>query len=144
MYKKLTIILAVILLALAADRIIFTSTGPKVKLEPEVLRASESSSLEINVYRANLLGLKVPFSSVEVRFAVEDGANLIELVSESTEGSVRVRSKGVEGEAVVGIYSLKSGLQIKRVLIKILPRDVAGKKNRKEMYQAVLAFLLEP
>jgi hypothetical protein len=35
-----------------------------------------------------------------------------------------VRSKGVEGEAVIGIYSLKSGAQISRVLIKIMPGNL--------------------
>jgi hypothetical protein len=73
-----------------------------------------------------MLGLKVPFSNVDVRFVIQEGANLVELVSESSEGSVTVRSKGIEGEAIVGIYSLKSGVEIKRVLIKILPRDVAA------------------
>ena len=126
MYKKLTIILAVILLVLIADRLIFTSSDIKVVLEPEVLKASTNSSLQIKVYRTNLLGFKVPFSSIEVRFAVEEGGNLVEMINESTEGTVTIRSKGIEGEAVVGIYSLKSGLQIKRVLIKIMPRDVAN------------------
>jgi len=126
LYKKLTIILAVILLVLIADRLIFTSSDIKVVLEPEVLKASTNSSLQIKVYRTNLLGFKVPFSSIEVRFAVEEGGNLVEMINESTEGTVTIRSKGIEGEAVVGIYSLKSGLQIKRVLIKIMPRDVAN------------------
>jgi hypothetical protein len=37
----------------------------------------------------------------------------------------KIRSKGIEGEAIVGIYNLRSGLQITRVLIKIVPRDYA-------------------
>jgi hypothetical protein len=36
-----------------------------------------------------------------------------------------VKSKGKEGEAVVGIYSLKSGVELYKILIKILPKDVA-------------------
>jgi hypothetical protein len=125
LYKKLTIIFAVILLALIADRVIFTSTGVKIELKPEVLRASENSQLEIEVFRQNMLGFMVPFSTVDVRFAIEDGINLVEIVNESSEGSVTIRSKGIEGEAVVGIYSLKSGIQLKKVLVKILHRDVA-------------------
>lgn len=105
---------------------IFTSTEAKVEVKPEVLRASNNSQLEIIVFRANMLGFKVPFSKVEVRFVITEGANLIEILSESTEGKVTVRSKGIEGEASVGIYSIKSGLEIKKVLIKILPRDVAA------------------
>jgi len=118
-------LLAVILLALVADRLIFTSSGIRIKLEPEVLRASNNSELEINVYRSNLLGFGVPFGKVEVRFVIEEGINLVEIVNESTDGYAKIRSKGKEGEAVIGIYNIKSGLQISRVLIKILPRDFA-------------------
>lgn len=72
-----------------------------------------------------MLGWKVPFSVVDVRFQIEEGAGLVTLDNESSEGNVTVKSKGIEGEAIVGIYSVKSGMQIQRVLIKILPRDVA-------------------
>lgn len=97
----------------------------KIKLEPEVLRARNNSELEINVYRSNLLGFGVPFGKVEVRFVVEEGANLVEIISESPNGKARIRSKGIEGEAVIGIYNIKSGMQISRVMIKIMPRDFA-------------------
>jgi len=125
--KKLVIILAVILFGLLTDRFIFTSNDLKIDMKPEVLRASRNSEIEITVYRLNLLNFKVPLSRVEVRFGVEDGANLVELENESSEGTVKVRSKGIEGEASIGIYSLKSGFQIKKIFIKILPRDVANK-----------------
>lgn len=94
-------------------------------MEPPVLRASENSKTEIRVYRSNMLGFRVPFSVVDVRFTIEEGTNLVKLENESSEGTVIVRAKGLEGEAIIGIYSIKSGLQIQRVLIRILPRDVA-------------------
>ncbi|MCI0450753.1 MAG: hypothetical protein L0Y79_13410 [Chlorobi bacterium] len=121
MNKRLVIILSVVFLALLTDRFIFTTSGAKVKLEPEVLRASVNSELKIQVYASNLLGFKVPFREVNVRFVIEEGANLIEILNESANGTAVIRSKGLEGEAVVGIYSLNSGLQVSRVLIKILP-----------------------
>jgi len=125
MYKKLTIILAVVLLLLASEKVIFTSNDVKFEVKPEVLRANPNSELEIEVYRINMLGFKVPFSSVEVRFQVEEGSNLVELHDESADGKVKVRSKGIEGEAIVAIYALRSGAVIKNILIKILPRDMA-------------------
>jgi hypothetical protein len=125
MYKKLAIILAVVLLFLASERVIFTSNDVKFEVKPEVLRANPNSELEIEVYRINMLGFKVPFSSVEVRFQVEEGNNLVELHDELADGKVKVRSKGIEGEAIVGIYALRSGAVIKKILIKILPRDMA-------------------
>ncbi len=103
----------------------FTTIGIKVELEPEVLRAYNTSEMEIIVCRSNMLGFKVPFSSVDLRFTIEEGYNLVEIVNESADGIARIRSKGIEGEAVVGIYSLKSGMQVSRVLIKILPKSTA-------------------
>jgi hypothetical protein len=94
-------------------------------MNPEVLKASSSSQLEINVYAVNMVGFKTPFSGVQVRFVVEEGKNLVELSNESPDGKVTVRSRGTEGEAIIGIYSLKSGAQISRVLVKIMPRDLA-------------------
>ncbi len=125
MYKKITIILAFILLALVADRLIFTTSDTEVDIQPAILRAAPNSELKINVYKSNIFGFKVPLSKVEVRFVIEEGANLVSLVNEDINGEVTVRSKGFEGEATVAIYSLKSGFQIKKVLIKILPRDLA-------------------
>jgi hypothetical protein len=125
MYKRLLLILAVILLVLLGDRFIFTSSDIKVDINPPVLRASTSSELTLSIYRVNLLGFKVPFSSIEAQFLIDEGKNLIEFNGEGTGNSIKVRSKGVEGEAAVGIYSIKSGMQIRKVLIKILPRDVA-------------------
>ena len=125
MYKKLIWILAVILILLLGDRFIMTSGDIKIEMKPEILRASTSSELEIRVYRINMLGFKVPFSKVDAQFLIEDGKNLIEFIGEGDGNSIKVRSKGVEGEASVGIYSVKSGMQIRKVLIKILPRDVA-------------------
>ena len=126
MYKKLTIFLAVILTALAADRVIFTSSDVKIDVSPEVLRASVNSEVLISVKRVNILGFEVPFSKVDAAFVIEDGANLVEFVGEPGNSSVKVRSKGIEGEAAIGIYSVKSGMQIRKVLLKILPRDVAA------------------
>lgn len=126
MYKKLTIILAVILIALAADRVIFTSSDVKIDVSPEVLRASVNSEVLISVKRVNILGFEVPFSKVDAAFVIEDGANVVEFVGEPGNSSVKVRSKGKEGEAAIGIYSVKSGMQIRKVLLKILPRDVAA------------------
>jgi len=124
MYKKLVWILAVVLLTLIADRLFFTSSDIKIEQTPEVLKASLHSEMMLEVYRTNILGLKVPFSKLEVYFVIEDGKNLIELVG-TESSSTKIRSKGVEGEAVLGIYSVKSGMQVRKIMISILPRDVA-------------------
>lgn len=101
----------------------FTSAGVKIELKPEVLKASVNSELTINVFPINTLGFKTPFGETNARFEIEQGANLIE-IREISPGVAQIRSKGIEGEATVGIYSLKSGILVQKLLIKILPRDV--------------------
>lgn len=71
-----------------------------------------------------MLGFENLLGKAEVRFEIEEGGNLIDL-SEAPNSSVQVRSKGIEGEAIIGIYSLHSGVQISKVLIKIFPMDKA-------------------
>lgn len=122
--KKLTVILAVILVLLVAERVLFNTSKVNVDIEPPYLRASTSSALNIKVYPVNMLGFKNLFGRLDVRFEIEEGGNLVEL-SEPSGNSVGVRSRGIEGEAVIGIYSLRSGVQVSRVLIKILPVDKA-------------------
>lgn len=125
MYKKLVWILAVILLILVAERIIFTSSDIKIDMKPEVLRASVNSEMMIEVYRVNIIGFRVPFSRIEAQFVIEEGKNLIELSGQKNGSSIRVRSKGVEGEATIGIYSVRSGMQIRKIIVNIQPRDMA-------------------
>lgn len=119
-------ILAVILAVLAADRLVFTSSDVRIDVAPEVLRASVNSEVLITVKRVNILGFEVPFSKVDAAFVIEEGASLVEFNGEPGSSFVKVRSKGKEGEATIGIYSVKSGMQIRKVLLKILPRDVAS------------------
>jgi len=105
--------------------LVFTSSDVRIDIAPEVLRASVNSEVLISVKRVNIFGFEVPFSKVDAAFVIEDGANLVEFAGEPGSSSVIVRSKGKEGEATIGIYSVKSGMQIRKVLLKILPRDVA-------------------
>jgi hypothetical protein len=110
------------LVLLLAERLIFNTTKVSVDIEPAYLRASTASSLNISVYPLNTLGFENPFGKADVRFEILEGGNLVDL-SETTGRSVRVRSKGIEGEAIIGIYSLRSGVQISKVLVKIFPMD---------------------
>ena len=111
------------MIGLLSDRFIFVSVKTDIEINPAVLHASENSQLTIRVYPVNLMGFKTPFGETNARFDIEQGANLIE-IKEVSAGIVNVRSKGIEGEAIVGVYSLKSGMLIQKVLIKILPRDL--------------------
>lgn len=107
-----------------AERLVFNTTKVNVDIEPAYLRASSSSSLNVAVYPVNMLGFRNLFGKADVRFEIEEGGNLVDLLN-VTGCTVNVRSKGIEGEAIIGIYSLSSGIQISKVLIKIFPMDKA-------------------
>jgi hypothetical protein len=109
---------------LIAQQIIFSTAKVNVDIEPPYLRASNVSSLTIKVYPVNKFGFRNLMGSSEVRFEVEQGENLI-VLEDATAESVKVRSKGIEGEAIVGIYSLRSGVMISKVLVKIIPLGTA-------------------
>lgn len=102
----------------------FHSVKVNVDIEPPYLKAGTLSELTIKVYPINTLGFRNPIGHSEVRFEVEEGGNLIELLHTTPE-AVTVKSKGIEGEAIVGIYTLRSGVMVSKVIIKILPLDKA-------------------
>jgi hypothetical protein len=119
--KKLTIILALILIGLLSERFLFHTVKINVEMDPSVLKASTSSRMTITIVSLNSLGFKTPFSKTEARFEIEEGTNLIEMEKFMENDKVIVHSKGLEGEAVIGIYSLKSGILLRKLLIKIVP-----------------------
>jgi len=109
---------------LLAERFIFTSVAVKIDTNPPVLRASFNSELKIRVLMVNSLGFKTPFSKTDARFEIEEGTNLVEIAREDPS-TVTIRSKGLEGEAIIGVYSLKSGTLLGKVLVKVLAQESA-------------------
>ncbi len=78
----------------------------------------------IEVIPINLIGIRTPLSKASSAFVIEEGTNLIEIIRQDNSYAV-IKSKGKEGEAVIGIYSVSSGVFIGRVLITILPGEMA-------------------
>jgi hypothetical protein len=123
--KKLTIFLAIILLGLLAERFAFRTVKVNVEMNPAFLRASTTSEMSLKIIPVNSLGFRTPFAHQKARFDIEEGANLIELVQTIEYDHAIVRSKGIEGEAIIGVYSLKSGMLLNKILIKIVTNDYA-------------------
>lgn len=123
--KKLTILLAIVLLGLLAERFVFRTVKVEVEMSSPFLRASPTSQLLLKIIPVNSLGFRTPFASRKARFDIEEGSNLIELVQTIEYDHAVIRSKGIEGEATVGIYSLKSGMLLNKIIIKIVSNDYA-------------------
>jgi len=111
-------------LALIIERVIFTTHRVKIDMDPAFLHAAENSELTLKVYPANLLGFKTPFKRADVQFVVEDGVNLVELAYTIGTNTAIIRSKGIEGEAIIGIYSVPTGIPVSKVVIKIVSSEL--------------------
>jgi len=125
--KKLTIFLAIILIGLLGERFVFRTVRVEIEMSPPFLRASPTSQLSLKIIPINSLGFRTPFAHQKARFDIEEGSNLIELIQTIEYDHAVVRSKGVEGEATVGVYSLNSGMLLNRISIKIVANDYAGR-----------------
>jgi len=90
-------------------------------MDPGVLKASPYSSMTITLQPLNPLGFKTPFSKIQARFEIEEGKNLIEMENFIESDKVIIRSKGIEGEVILGIYSIKTGILLRKLVIKIVP-----------------------
>lgn len=78
-----------------------------------------NSEVELEIYRINLLGFRVPFSKPDVLFTTEN-ENLISILQIESNKAI-ITSKGITGEAVVIIYSSENLIELKRVLIPVFP-----------------------
>lgn len=60
-----------------------------------------------------------------VDFRIEQGSNLVEFIPLKGGNKAVLRSKGQEGEVVIGIYLSENGLFVKTVIVKILSSGYA-------------------
>lgn len=93
-------------------------------MDPPFLKTSPYSQMVITIIPKNILGIKTPLSKTGVRFEIMEGSNLLELESFLDNDKAIVRSKGIEGEATIAIYSIKSGVLLNKLLIKIVRGDL--------------------
>lgn len=107
------------------ERVVFTTSKFHIETNPKILYAASRSELVIEVIPVNILGFRTPFSKASSVFVIEEGNNLVEIIPLEGVGSAVIKSKGKEGEVVIGIYSVKSGAFLGRVLVKILPGEMA-------------------
>jgi hypothetical protein len=107
-------------------------------MHPSALYAASHSELVIEVIPVNLIGFRTPFEKAASTYVIEEGKNLVEVIPAKEGTSAVVRSNGIQGEAIIGIYSIKSGEFLGRVLVKILPGEMAKTYFRTQPYQAFL------
>lgn len=107
------------------ERVVFTTSKFHIEMNPKILYAASRSELEIEVIPVNVIGFRTPFSKAPSAFVIEEGKNLVEIIQQEGAGSAIIKSIGKEGEVVIGIYSIKSGAFLGRVLVKILPGEMA-------------------
>jgi hypothetical protein len=91
----------------------------EVKYVPseELLVADDSSQLNIDVVPVNSFGNRALFRNVEADFFIEEGEELIDILSDRSETSrFTIKSKNTEGEVVILVKCKKSYLPVKIVI----------------------------
>lgn len=119
--KKTALILLFILIAFLAERFVFTTIEYVTYTEPEFLSASVNSELTISVTAHNRLGFRNILDGTDIDFIIEHGSNLVEVFCDKNSNRIKLLSKGVEGEVLIGIYIANSGIYLKTVVVRILP-----------------------
>jgi hypothetical protein len=83
----------------------------------ELLIADNSSLLNIDVVPINSFGKRALFRNVEADFFIEEGEELVDILSDRSETSrFTIRSKTMEGEVVILVKCKKSYLPVKIVI----------------------------
>lgn len=96
----------------------------KVEINPKLLYADINSQTEIKVIPINALGFNALFRTTECKFEIKEGRDLIEVISNNSSNcSLIIKSKGIEGKVGIMIYS-KHSLFPQYVEILIMPLRV--------------------
>jgi len=107
MDKKTLILVTVLLLFLAAflaHNYIFSIYETKILVDKPELYADGSSELVIAAVPINSLGFKPPFRQSYTKFAVEEGKELIDIVSlDETGGTIKIKAKFATGKVVIKV-----------------------------------------
>lgn len=83
----------------------------------ELLIADNNSILNIDVVPVNSLGKRALFRSAEANFYIEEGGDLIDILSDKMNTCrFTIKSKATEGEVVIMIKCQKSFLPVKMVI----------------------------
>jgi hypothetical protein len=105
MDKKLVIILSVAaaaVIVLLLHNYVFSIYETDFRLSNEVLYADNMSTIKIIAVPINGMGMKVPFRKVPTVFSIEEGAELVDIVSKDENAGVFViKAKLTQGKVVV-------------------------------------------
>jgi hypothetical protein len=83
----------------------------------ELLIADNSSLLNIDVVPINSFGKRAILRNVEADFFIEEGEELVDIMSDRSETNrFTIRSKNIEGEVVILVKCKKSYLPVKIVI----------------------------
>ena len=122
-----TFILVSIILVLTGFALyyfIFSIYEVNIVVNPKVVFADPSTEIKVTVEPINAMGWNVPFRTVNAKFKILEGDNIviIKLVDEEN-GFILFQSKGMEGK--VGIYiDSEYSLFPSYIEVEILPKTV--------------------
>ena len=106
-YRIFIISLAILLIiAFAVYYYVFNIYEVTVKVTPPNLFADNSSRITIRVIPINALGKRAPFRSVNAKFIITQGKDLIDVIEQDENNGILIlRSKGKEGKVIIIVKS---------------------------------------
>ena len=114
-WKSVLAFSLVVLLAIVCYKVVFVPASLSMKSSPEEIFASSTSPVIIKATLINKLGLPVPFTRVDGRFIVYEGADKIHIVR--TEGNELIfKTMGSTGRLVIYYYSTTIPFPVEMIL----------------------------
>lgn len=114
-WKSVLALSLVVLLAIVCYKVVFVPTSLSMKSSPEEIFASSTSPVIVKATLVNKLGLPVPFTRVDGRFIVYEGADKIHIVR--TEGNELIfKTMGSTGRLVIYYYSTTIPFPVEMIL----------------------------
>ncbi len=102
--KFVIVFLAVILAGIVAHKAIFSPRSVTFECHPERILANSSSPIVVRVVALNRLGFRVPFEHLDGNFAIQEGAEKINIVSKNNDHLI-FKTAGRTGRLVIMYFT---------------------------------------
>lgn len=102
--RVLIISLLVVVLAVIAYKILFTTFSISIESYPDKIFVNDSSPVSVKVVALNRLGMRIPFRHLDGEFAVREGVEKIDIIKVKKD-EIIFKTKNNSGRLVILYYT---------------------------------------
>ncbi len=114
-YKIIASLVAIVVLAVVAEKIVFTTSTVAIRSDPKKIFVNSSSPVKVTVVPLNRLGFNVPFDRLNGKFVVRDGVDKIRVEKVMNNGLVFAPGH-IAGRVVILYYAANLAFPVEIVL----------------------------